>query len=94
MMGHGMWGGCCSGIFSGLGMVGSILNLVLSAGLIIGIVVLIIWAIRRFSSSQNTVLNRSTQQDIMQSPLEILKSRYAGGKITREEFMDMKEDLK
>jgi putative membrane protein len=96
-MGHGMWGGCCSGLFGGfggLGLVGPILNLVITAGLIIGVVVLIIWAIRRLSSSQNTVLNRLNQQGIAQAPLEILKSRYAGGEITREEFIDMKKDLK
>ncbi|MEF9427019.1 MAG: hypothetical protein L0956_07550 [Candidatus Mariimomonas ferrooxydans] len=90
-MGHGLWGGCRSGIFGGfggLGLVGPILNLVITVGLIIGGVVLIIWTIRRLSSNQITGLNRGNLQEIVQAPLDILKSRYAGGEITREREPD------
>jgi putative membrane protein len=96
-MGHGFWGGCCSGLlggFGGLGLVGSILNLVISAGLIIGVVVLLIWAVRRLRSSNNSVVGQNSQGKSLQSPLDILKLRYASGEITQKEFQDMKTDLK
>lgn len=92
-MGHGIWGGCYSGIFGGfggLGLLGPIWNLVITAATIIGVVVLVIWAVRRLSSSQKT----SWQSGSMQSPLEILKARYAGGEITRDEYQEMLKDLK
>ncbi len=96
-MGHGFWGGCCSGFFrgfGGLGLLGPILNLVITAGVIIGIVVLAIWTVRRLSYGQSTGLSQSTQQENIQAPMEILKARYAGGEINREEYQEMKKDLK
>ena len=67
-MGPGMWGGCCLGIFGGFGrfgLVGSILNLVITVGLIIGIVWLVIWIVRRLSSNQKTSLSQSSPPDNM-----------------------------
>lgn len=96
-MGYGMWGGCCSGIFGsfgGFGLVGSILSLVITVGLIIGIVWLIIWIVRRLSSNQKTYLSQSGLPNNMKSPLDILKVRYARGEITRDEYQDMLTDLK
>ena len=96
-MGYGMWGGCCSGIFGGFGgfgLVGSILNIVITVGLIIGIVWLVIWIVRRLSSNQKTLLSQSGSSDNMKSPLDILKVRYARGEITRDEYQDMLTDLK
>ena len=96
-MGPGMWGGCCSGIFGGFGrfgLVGSILNLVITVGLIIGIVWLVIWIVRRLSSSQKTSLSQSSSPDNMKSPLDILRTRYARGEITRDEYQEMLTDLK
>ena len=95
-MGHGFWGGCCSGLmggFGGLGPVGSILNLVISTGLIIGVVVLLIWIVRRLTFGNNFGKGQTTQQDSLQDPLGILKVRYASGDITQQEYQDMKKDL-
>ena len=95
-MGYGNWGGCCSSIingYGGLGFVGPILTLVITAGIIIGVIVLVIRAVRRLSSRPNTIMNQSNQQKNIQAPLEILQVRYAGGEITREEYLDMKKDL-
>ncbi len=93
-MGHGIWGGCCSGIFGGVGLLGPIWNLVITTVIIIGFVVLVIWAVRRLSSSQKTLFNQTSQQDTLQSPLDILKACYARGEITRDEYQDMMTDLK
>lgn len=95
-MGPGIWGGCCSGIFrgfGGLGMVGPILNLVITAGMIIGTVWLVIWIVRRFSSNQTTARSQSGP-DNSKSPLDIIKVRYARGEITRDDYQDMLTDLK
>lgn len=96
-MGHGFWGGCCSGIlggYSGLGLLGPILNLVISGVIIIGITVLLIWAVRRLTSGKHSGLGQTSQLESLQSPLEILKVRYASGEITQQEYQDMRKDLK
>ena len=96
-MGHGFLGGCCSGILGGygaLGILGPILNLVISAVFIIGITVLLIWAVRRLTSGNNSGLGQTSQLESLQNPQEILKVRYASGEITQQEYKDMKKDLK
>ena len=85
----GMMGG--TGFGSGFGLIGLLLNLVI----IVGIVVLVIWAVRQFSSSgqgsgpagqQN---NRQTEA----TPREIIEKRYARGEITRAQYQEMLSDL-
>ena len=74
MMGYyGMWG---------LGWIGMIFNI----AILIGIVVLIVWAINRFSSGLH-------QFNGNQSPREILQARYARGEITREQYQQILNDL-
>ena len=51
---------------------------------------LLIWAIVSFANSNRGQNNTTPQQ---QSPLDILKKRYASGEITKEEFEQMKKDL-
>ena len=81
MMGGGMMGGF--GLFGGL--IGLIFNLLI----IVGIVVLIVWAVKRFSGG---ALN-SNQIFGSQSPREILQARYARGELTREQYQQMLQDL-
>ncbi len=79
------------GMMGGLGLIGLLLNLVV----IVGIVLLVIWAVRRFSSNgqisglfgqQNNPTSRAT-------PREIAQERYAQGEITREQYQQMLSDL-
>ena len=49
------------------------------------IIALVAWLIVRWT--------RSGQQAALQTPLEIAKTRYAKGEITREEFDQLKKDL-
>jgi len=68
MMGYGMMDGY------GFGLIGLIFNL----AILVGIVLLIIWAVRRFSGG--TASSRG------QTPREILQMRYARGEITRDQY--------
>jgi putative membrane protein len=92
MMGHGLWGGCSSGLLGGfgsMGIFGPILNLVLSVGLIIGLVIFLVWIVRRLGNGSITTKAVSNGND----PLNIIKTRYAKGEITQQEFMEISKDL-
>lgn len=77
MMGYGMMGG--------FGLLGLIFNL----AVIIGIVILIVWAVKRFAGGSTSW----NQPSASQSPREILQARYARGEITREQYQQMLSDL-
>ncbi len=75
MMGYGMMG---------FGLIGLVFNILI----IVGVIVLIVWAIRRFSEPGV----RPTSGG--QTPREIVQARYARGEITREQYQQMLDDLK
>jgi len=83
MMGTGMLGG-------GFGLIGMLLYLLTFVGVIIGVIFLAIWLVRRVGGSGSTTFNQNPDR---QSPQEILKTRYARGEITREQYELMKQDL-
>jgi len=83
MMGGGMGG------FGGLGLIGGLLGLIINIGVIVGIIVLVVWAVRKFSSN-GLNLNQGVST---QSPREILQTRYARGEITRDQYQEMLSDL-
>ncbi|MCL5070415.1 MAG: SHOCT domain-containing protein [Actinobacteria bacterium] len=55
--------------------------------IIIGIILLVIWFIRR-SDFNFDFINKSTTGSV-----EILKQRYAKGDLTKEQYESMKKDL-
>jgi len=71
--------------YMGFGLIGLLFNLVI----IIGIVVLVVWAVKRFTNGTSN----GNQHPGSQSPAEILKLRYARGEITREQYQQMLKDL-
>lgn len=73
MMGYGMMG---------FGLIGMLFNVLI----LVGVVVLIVWAVKRFSDG-NHVGSRA------EAPREILQARYARGEITREQYQEMLKDL-
>ena len=79
MGGGGMMG------FGGMGLLGGFIGLILNLAILIGIVILIVWAVKRFSSSNPSMG--------VQSPKEILQARYARGEITREQYQQMLTDI-
>ena len=88
--GYGMMSG-----YGSLGLVGWIINLVLTVGILIGLVVLVIWAVRRITKNQGGPLLSSGQGGSgLTTAREILQSRYAQGEITREEYQQMLEDIR
>jgi len=85
----GMMGG--AGFGSGFGLIGLLLNLVI----IVGIVVLVVWAVRQFSSKGqgSRLLGQQNNHPTEVTPREIIEKRYARGEITREQYQEMLSDL-
>jgi len=79
MMGH--W-------FGNYGWIGMIINLVLTIGLIIGLVFLVIWIVKELNNN-----NSGKQKNQASTAIEIAKTRYAKGEITRDEFQNLLTDL-
>ena len=52
---------------------------------IVGIVLLVVWAVRRVGGGERSKAEESS--------LEILKKRYARGEITKEEYEEKKRDI-
>ncbi len=69
-----------------LGWAGLILYGILRLGIVIGIVLLLVWVIRYATQ-------RPVTPNGQQAPVEILRSRYAHGEISREQYEYMKRDI-
>ena len=79
-----MGGGSMLG-FGGFGLIGLLFNL----AIVIGIVILIVWAVKRFTGGTTN----AGQSFGNPSPREILQGRYARGELTREQYQQMLNDL-
>ena len=79
MMGGGMMG------YGGWGLFGGIIGLVFNLLILVGIVLLVVWAVKRFTSNNSS--------PALQTPKEILQARYARGELTREQYQQMLSDL-
>ena len=80
MMGYG---------YGGMGLLGGLIGLIVSIAVLVGIVLLIVWAVRSLSGGAS----HWNQPSGSQSPADILKVRYARGEITREQYQQMLKDL-
>ena len=76
-----MWGWPMMG-FGGFGMIFGFIFFVL---MVIGVILLIVWLVRR--TGYNITDKTSTRS------LEILKERYAKGELTKEQYENMKKEL-
>jgi len=84
-----MWGypNMMGGFFGGgLGWIGMIFGFIFFILLVIGIIFLIVWLVKR--SNNPGVENKTDSKS-----LEVLKERYARGEITKDQFDNMKKDL-
>jgi len=93
MMGGGMTlaPGASAGVhgfgFGGMGLFGGWMGLIINLAIIIGIVVLVVWAVKRFTSGN------VSSGSAAQTPREIVQSRYARGEITRDQYQQILQDL-
>lgn len=78
------------GGYRGMGFLGAFLGLVLFLAILVGLVLLVIWAVRRLRQG-----SMSTPPQVMggSTAKEILQARYAKGEITREQYLEMLKDL-
>ena len=81
-----MWPNMMGGFFGGWSILGMILMFVFWALIITGIILLIVWIVRR-ASYPGRDLSRTDKA------MEILKERYARGEINKEDFERMKKDI-
>jgi putative membrane protein len=77
------------GYGGGMGWIGMILGLVITIAVIVGFVVLVVWAVRRMSGNVQHV----SQSPAGQSARDIAQVRYAKGEINREEYQQILTDL-
>jgi putative membrane protein len=91
---HGGWYGLGGFMgYWGHAWFGPLLGLIIGIGLLIVVVLLIIWLIRRLRFEGRQV-TPSTVVDISgPSPKEILQARYARGEIDRKQYQQMLSDL-
>ena len=78
------------GGYGGFGSTMMIVNTVITVAVLIGLVWLVIWAVRRFSA--NSTFNGS-QSGSGQSARDFTQIRYAKGEITREEYQQILSDI-
>lgn len=90
-----MGGGMLNGIggLGTFGLIGMILNLVITIGVMVGIVLLIVWLVRKVGAGNGQATWARQQSDAPASPRDILQIRYARGEITREQYQQMLADL-
>ena len=74
--------------YGGLGWIGMVINLVVSVALIIGLMFLVIWIVKRLSNNNS---GRTLNNVVL--PVEIGKERYAKGEINREEYQKLLANL-
>jgi putative membrane protein len=86
MMGGGMMHGYG---FGGMGLLGGWIGLIFNLAILVGIVLLVVWSVKRFTNSSTN----GNQASGNQSPREILQARYARGEITRDQYQQILQDL-
>ena len=67
-----------------------ILGLIFTVALIVGLVVLVVWGVRRMSGTSSQYGSPITPS---QSARDIAQARYAKGEITRDEYQQILSDL-
>ncbi|GAP06418.1 predicted membrane protein [Anaerolinea thermolimosa] len=75
---------------TGFGWIGMVLNLVFTLVVILGVVFLVVWTVRRVSGPH---LPAGSSGQGALSAKEIAQLRYARGEISREEYQQILSDL-
>lgn len=76
--------------YGGMGWIGMIIGFVITIAVLIGLVLLVVWAVRRMSTNST----QSGSQNLAgQSARDVAQVRYAKGEISREEYQQILSDL-
>lgn len=76
--------------YGGYGWIGMILSLVITLGVIVGLVLLAVWAVGKMSGNHGL---SGFQNQAGQSARDIAQARYARGEINRDEYQQILSDL-
>lgn len=87
MMMWGGWPNMMGGLFGGLGFIWMIFIFIFILAIIAGVIILIIWAVRRTGN------NQQSQKISGNAAMPALKERYAKGEITKEEYENIKKEI-
>lgn len=91
MMGGEMMGGGFGYGLGSFGLIGGLIGLLFNIAIIVGVVVLIVWTVQKFSSHNASSRAASSAQPF--SAREILDIRYARGELTRDEYQTILHDI-
>jgi len=80
------WPNMMGGFFGGMGWIGMIVGFIFLIAIIIGIILFIIWIVKR--TTHNPVDLKTESKS-----LEVLKERYSKGEITKEQYEEIKKDI-
>lgn len=69
-----------------------IINAAVHLALLVGFVLLVIWAVKKLASGR-TFAKVSEEEKSFSSALDIINQRYATGEIDEEQYLRMKETL-
>lgn len=87
-----MDGGMMGGGFGSFGLMGGLIGLLFNVAILVGIVLLVVWAVRKFSTSTRSSAPTASPNQTL-SAREILDIRYARGELTREEYQTRLSDI-
>ncbi len=87
-----MGGGMMTG-FGSYGLFGPWIGLLFNLALMAGLVVLIVWAVRRFSAPAGSTAAGDFHASQAPSAREILDQRYARGELNRDEYREKIADI-
>ena len=76
--------------YGGMGGIGMIVGLVITIAVIVGLIFLVVWAVRRMSAGNSQTGAQITSG---QSAKDIAQARYAKGEINRDEYQQILTDL-
>lgn len=79
------------GVGGGLGWIGMIFGALFSLALLVGLILLIVWGIRRLAGGNHSQPMPPAQSQ--PSAKEVLQARYARGELTREQYKEILADL-
>lgn len=97
-IGWGMMGGWPTGTmhgwgFSSIGWFGALIMVLIPVGIVVLVISGIVWLVRNISSISEGDQIINQQEKSKTSPGEILQIRYASGEITRDQYLQMIEDI-